>query len=616
MSFWTAEDKVPVEQKKVSVPATHGLNYSPGQKIEFQIPAGLGFIQPKESYLRLDVKLSQPVNSQPSSGGDGRQTRLQLDQHLGGQVLIKDLRVYSGGAGRILLEEYQDYNCLTAVKYDYETNDTIKSKRSLTEGAVVYNPATRSTTGMEQDSLQNLGTNPYWQTPQSASYVSDNSDWDEFESVKCLLPINTGIFQNDKIFPVGMTDGLIVEIILESAERSIKCLDTTSKFRKLWGNPVFLSASQGDPAVGLPNSAPRYPVAVNASAFSQFLIRRDNLMGVNSSVGISNFPFVKGEEIRFINASTGVDNPPTGAVGTTRPRITGIDYVAGTTNAVKVTLNASYRPTNVLTRSDVLYSMSIENSSIDYAPSYEITNCEFIAQQVTMPAGYTSKLSSMMKEGGSMNYDFLSWRNYKISQIASEKVATLRIPLTESRAKSLLCVPTCAQVLSNRDMILGKNGPTENFSRTSTLLAVNGSLSQETYAWYANKSNRMGYVGITDHLQRYQLFYDGKLNPNRKVECDRLTNLASLDQQPLIELEKALVMGGIRPHSMLAFQRNFVIGRALSLQDGVYDARGKDFQLQLEYTGTTSPAFNKLWMCWCGHLRRIEIKGNAIALQT
>ena len=613
MSFWTAEDKVPVEQKKVSVPATHGLNYSPGQKIEFQIPAGLEFIQPKESYLRFDVELQKDPRAD-SDAPPNPITRLQLDQWLGGQVLIKDLRVYSGGAGRILLEEYQDYNCLTAVKYDYETNDTIRSKRALTEGAVCYNPATRSTTGQDQDSLQNLGTNPYWQTPQSASYPDGDDDWNEFEKVKCLLPLNTGIFQNDKIFPVGMTDGLIVEIILEQADKCIKQLDTTLKNRKLWGNPVFLSASQGG-VVGPINSAPQYPSANNASRFDEFYVRRDNLMGVNGSVGISNFPFVVGEEVQFMNASTGVDNPSI-ANGSTRTYISGIEYVGGTINAVKVYLDGFYRPTNAFTRSEVLYSVAAEKAD-NYKPSYLITNCEFIAQQVTMPSGYTSKLASMMKEGGAMNYDFLSWRNYKISQIASEVVATLRIPLTESRAKCLLCVPTDASVYGAAERISCSGTPIENYSRNvHDSDGADDHFDVDDYEHLANHSNRTGYTGIMDHLTQYQLFYDGKLNPNRKVKCDKTTSTFSIDQQPLIELEKALVMGGIRPHSMMAFQKNFVIGRALSLQDGVYDARGKDFQLQLEYLEDDEPEYNKLWMCWCGHLRRIEIKGNAIALQT
>ena len=33
-SFWESKDLIPVAQKKVSVPAEFGLNYSAGQKIQ------------------------------------------------------------------------------------------------------------------------------------------------------------------------------------------------------------------------------------------------------------------------------------------------------------------------------------------------------------------------------------------------------------------------------------------------------------------------------------------------------------------------------------------------------------------------------------------------------
>ena len=56
-NFWTSEDKIPIGQTKISVPAEHGLDYSPGQKIEFQIPSSVNFFQPKESYLKFDVVL-------------------------------------------------------------------------------------------------------------------------------------------------------------------------------------------------------------------------------------------------------------------------------------------------------------------------------------------------------------------------------------------------------------------------------------------------------------------------------------------------------------------------------------------------------------------------------
>jgi hypothetical protein len=588
-NFWTAEDKIPVGQTKISIPAEHGLDYSPGQKIEFHIPSSTNFFQPKESYLKFDVLLSN----------DSNPAFLQLDGQLGGSVLIRDLRVYSGGAGRILLEEYQNYNVLTAVKYDYELNDTIKQKRSLTEGCVYYDEKHRSTTGLAQDTANNLSNNPYFDAPGTTGSAPS------FKKCKCLLPLNTGIFSNDKIFPVGLTDGLIVEIILEDAKSCVRTLDNVMKNRKLLANPIFLSSNgtsdtPGD--VANPNSGPQYPTATNGSSFQTFFVRRDNSMAINASNGARQIPFAIGQRIGFYDVDA--DQEITNASGTdpTYKTITGIAYSTGANvNTVQITLDDKFVPSHALTADCVMIDRSVDSAtSALWKPTYEITNCEFIVQQVTMPAGYTSKLASMMKEGGAMNYDFLSFTNYKTSQIASEKLSTLRVPLTQSRAKSVLAIPTDASVYTQQEIMSGSGTHIDDYDR-------DGQVFQHT-----NRSVRPGLVGITDNLTQYQLFYDGKLNPSRKVKCDRISAKNSVDQQPLIELEKALVMAGIKPHSMMAFRKNFLIGRALSLQDGVYDTRGRDFQLQVEYQQAEEPEYNKLWNVWCAHLRRIVISGNSI----
>ena len=596
-SFWSAEDKIPISQTKVSIPAQHGLQYSPGQKCEFHLPAGIGFFQPKESYLNLSVKISKDATADP--------TRLQLDAETGLQVLLKDVRIYSGGAGRQLLEEYQNYNVLTALKYDYETNDTLRAKRGLTEGATVTSAAARSDHGMEDTQQNNLNENPYFEPlPSSASF---SSAWvnGSYREVKALLPLNTGIFSNDKIFPIAMTEGLVVEIIFEEVRKVFRTLDQTNGNRYLQMNPFFLSAgaTTDTAAPALPNSAPSLPHPHNSSAFQEFFVRRDN--GQGWSGDIKSFPFVVGEEIRFINAETGVDNPSS-SLFEDSPKIERIEYIGGTTNAVKVRLNGSYRPTAAqLSQKDCLYSRAVLDSAT-YAPSYLITNAEFVLQQVEMPAGYTSKLSQMMKSGGSMNYDFISATNYKISQLASERVANLRLPLSQSRAKSVLCIPTDASASGTARLLDCEGTYVTHYSLESTA---------QLRAWNAVGSQRTGLVGCSDQITAYQLFYDGKLNPNRKVQCNKISSKNSIDQQPLIELEKALVMGNIMPYSLKKFRENFCIGRALSLQNGIYDTRGTDFNLQVEYQETTAPTIDKLWMCWCIHLRRIAISGSAIALQ-
>tara|TARA_R110002167_G_scaffold6370_5_gene29534 strand:- start:60 stop:1880 length:1821 start_codon:yes stop_codon:yes gene_type:complete len=602
--FWTSEDKIPIGQTSISVPAEHGLDYDPGQKIEFQIPSSINFFQPKESYLKFDVELSNPSNP----------CFLQLDGQLGGQVLIKDIRIYSGGAGRILLEEFQNYNVLTAVKYDYEINDSEKQKRALTEGCVYYNEVSRSTTGLIQDTANNVSGNPYFKEPGVTGLAP------EFKKCRCLLPLNTGIFSNDKIFPVGLTEGLIVEIILESASKCIRPLDTVLKNRKLMGNPVFLSAGAsvaGGAAVGIPadpNLNPVYPplaATPGTDGFTEFFIRRDNSQGINDDVGGSLFPFAIGQKISFMNINTMVEVTSTTAGAGGAGTIASLAYDNGAArNTVKVTLEGIFSPSVNMTVDTVLIDKSISNATeAGWKPTYKITDCEFVVQQVTMPQGYTAKLSSMMKEGGAMNYDFLSFTNYKTSQIASELVTTLNIPLVQQRAKAILAVPVDAGNYSQRDSMSGEGTEIEYYDR------------QDKTARGQNRSLRSGLVGISDQLTQYQLFYDGRLNPSRKVVCSRISSKTSIDQQPLIELEKALVMAGVKPHSMLNFQKNFLIGRALSLQDGVYDARGRDFQLQLEYQETDAagaavvPAHNKLWNVYCAHLRRIVISGNAISME-
>ena len=74
-------------------------------------------------------------------------------------------------------------------------------------------------------------------------------------------------------------------------------------------------------------------------------------------------------------------------------------------------------------------------------------------------------------------------------------------------------------------------------------------------------------------------------------------------------------MADIEPLSFMKFRENFFIGRALALgRNAVYDARGKDFNLQVEYTGSNPQTKPKLWNNFVSHLRRLEIKNGSLAV--
>ena len=608
-SFWTAEDRIPVSQKKVSIQAENGLSYELGQQINFVIPGSTGFMMPSETYLRMDVKIQYPA-------GSTARTPLMLDGDLGANVLIRDIRISSGGAQNQILEELQNVNVLTALKYDYETNENLRKKRELTEGAVPQSNVARFNQGTTESNLNNVDKNPYFDKSADKKSIEDA----DFKTVKALLTLPTGIFQNDRIFPLGMTDGLRIEIILEDASRCFRTLDNQQKDIRVTANPTFHSINGS-------NSAPSKWVK-NASATS-FFLTRDNGM-----VDLEACPFVIGEKLAFVNPETAFSASAPGD-----SRILGLGGPSGSTLVVTITDivynssagigggNASSGLIEVKFASATnTWSQSASGGPVDIDPSFQVYSCgivessaftprlsidnvELLVQRVEMPAGYVSKMNSMLKAGGAMNYDFLSYTNYKYSQLESDRVVNIRLPIQNSRCKSILAIPTDATPYSARQVLAAE-----------TTYKVNSIFGDTGSGYYAeNKSTRSGLVGIADHASNYQFIYDGKLNPNRKVPLSRMSvntgDNVTINQQCFIENEKALKMAGIDPLSFESFQRNFFIGRALSSSSGVYDARGRDFNLQVEYQEATAPTKAKLWNVWVAHLRRIVVRGDSIALE-
>ena len=667
MSFWSSSDKIPVRQTKVSIPAENGLNFNDGGLIHITVPPTVKFFQPKESYLEWEVD----IDTLPTYP-----TRLQLDPVLGGQVCIKDIRIYSGGAGGVLLEEIQDYNVLTRIKYDYESDDTIRSKRALTEGTTQHSIACRGTRGTFKSDLNNVNCNPYFQPYTYALESAQTGDeiianWgtvggiadDEKkqagpQKVKCLLPLNTGIFSQDKVFPALLTSGLRIEILLESAKACVKQLDTVNINRSSRLGCIFHSINGFDEDLGGGDQ-----MWENGKTTDFIFVKRDNNM-----TDLSNFPLVVGERIHLVRNVVGLDNEADQSelcVASITPDPLVIDEIswepgdeaAGTTTAggywglVKIKLAATatnnsgahiqgYRGDWSIVSGSVQPLLGV-NAPLFTNPSYTISNVNLILQELEMPQGYVRRMMTMMKSGGTINYDFLSATNYKYSQLASDVVANIRLPLSQTRARGILSVPTDASVYTAAQQITGGNGvngqigalgiiPADISTQGTNMTYIvtpsdkeDNARTGEGYGDQTIASVSSGITGCWDYLNQYQWFYNGHLNPSRPIQCGVISRKTSIQQQPLIELEKALAVCGIRPHSFRAYSSNCVLGRALSLQNGTYNTVGKDFNLQVEYTDPNSgtaldaltPDKNKLWHNFVHHIRRIVIKNTDIALQ-
>ena len=589
--FFTSSDKIKVGQTEVSIPSENGLNYNAGGRIELYVPPTSKFIDLSQSKLKMDVTLSVPA----TTATNGVQ-RVQLDAETGLHSLIRSVRLFSGRK-TVLLEELEGYDILTALRYDYETNESLKSKRALGEGATSYDPASRGTIGTTKTVQGNCFSNPYFTkvdgNPTLSTSFTDETDYD-LQKVKGELHLNTGLFRNEAVFPALLTDGLFIEILLQDNKKVFRSLDSTNRYRRLRLNPVYHSINGSDNARATSGSFANVGASANASS-DTFYFTHDN-----NQTSVATFPFVVGEKVTFVsddNASvngsvariTQIEQATGAAFGISKTKITLSEKIQNTTGETWTGAGTQYH----------LMSFNADSGDIsDYVATYQVSNVEMIVRQISVPDGYEQSMMAMMKEGGTINYDYRSFTNYRYSQLQGDNVANIRLPLIESRATSILCVPTDATQYSTKQLL-----------SASTTYLVN-----EASDDLVNRTQRSAIVGICDGLQEYQFIYDGKINPNRKVDTSKIAAKNSVSQYWTIEAEKALAMADIEPMSFLGFQDNFFIGRALALgKNAVYDTRGKDFVLQVEYTDGANPQTKpKLWNNFVSHLRRLEIKNGGL----
>jgi len=603
MSFWIAEDKVPIEQTQTAIAATNGLNYSPGQVIHIDVPPTSKYFKPKDCFLQWDVKLSVDTAQ--------NHTRLQLDAEIGAQSLIRNLRIYtSPESGGVLLEEIQDYNTMVAVKYSYDTDDSKKNLRAINgEGSTAHKRITQGTKGTVKSQCADITTNPYFKSSRFSNDETNASDQNKLNTVfnndtdrltaKCCLPIHSGIFSSERVWPNVLT-GLRLEIELEQADVCVRQLESVLLNQKLALNPVFDSVNGS-------NDGGKNEIATGDDVTTFYITT------ANSQVYPYQCPFVVGEYINFSSpegAAQAEWNRKSSGEGDT-PQIKSITFdESASDNEGLVVIELEHEMTltsaSTIQKGWALFSsemgphVSTGSHAITTAPqvSYLLSNPELIISELDIGQAQENMMMKSMKEGGVMVMDILSVQNYKYSQLKSDIVANIRLPLDFSRARSIVCVPTDSTSYSTFQRVTG-----------STTYQVGDVESPNV----TTKSTRTGLVGISDNLTNYQFLYDGKLQPSRAVSTKKISGKTSIDAQPLIETEKALVQADIECRSFAQFNENFLICRALSLNSGVYDCRGLDFNLQVNYQGT-APLKNKLWKNFVWHLRRISIKGDTVSV--
>jgi len=583
--YWSADDSVKVGETKISIPSENGLNYSPGQKVQLYVDPSTKFMDGRESYLEFNVKLALPSGKAP--------TRLQLDKCT--STLLRNIRIYDGTRGN-LLEELSSYDSYVSVKYDYDKDKNSENLRALQEGCSVHQPFNRGTLGTTQTAMANTLTNPFFKktTGNQSTTFSD----DDFLTAKITLPLHTGIFANSEtIFPLMMTQGLYIEIDLNDADNVIKQLDSVLRDRRTALNPVFHSL----------NGSSTPDDWNNGSAATTFYVDTDN--SLDGGDRVSKFPFVCGETFKFCRS----DNNGSGSTFSGTLTISEINLSTaanGSNGLIEVVVDASTTNNTgvAIDENYVMYSTAVADET-SYDATYTVSDVNLVVSQVHLDPAYERGMIQKVKEGKAIEFDIMSLTNYKHSILSTDRQTTFQIFSQNSRAKSLLVVPTDSTVYTSAQKISGSG--TYVIKGTSFSNACETTKDPDDICL---TNNRTAYTGVVDELTSIQYTINGKRVPSREISTKKIATKSSLDAFHLYELEKTLDNSGIAPKSFSAFMDNFVFGRGFSAggQGGVMDLRSADLSVVLKYLGTTAPTVGKLFNSYIFHLKRLIVRDGGV----
>tara|TARA_R100001509_G_scaffold71264_1_gene39764 strand:+ start:1556 stop:3253 length:1698 start_codon:yes stop_codon:yes gene_type:complete len=561
MSFWKSNiisadgkqvNQIPVEQTSQSVRSDNSREYEAGQVIRLDIPSTVGMINPEECYLSFDVLIQ-------GTGADT--TRLSLDPKIGAHSLIRDLKIYSLGDSNQLLEEITNYNHYVSIKYDYSSSDSKDGFNAIQNGAVFPDPLFNqdTDTSIYQYDNNNFATNPYYKSDLTADEKTEADNKTVYTPAKVNLKLESGLFQSMKALPVNLMQGLRLEITLE---------DNSKVFRNLSAvNPNVDKLK----AKGLINGSAYTASTANASDYEY------TLKNTNGNLNAGQVALVPGEKVNFFKHTDGTK-------GLTADAEIDVIKKDGTNIKIKMKADSTISASGITADGFSLYSVSADDAG--FKPTYKVSNVDFYIQTLTTTSQQMASIEQGMKEGGTLVYDFLAVQNYKYSQVASDIVLNMRLPISNSRCKAILCQPTDATIYS-------------------TGARVNGNL---TYQITANNYSVNPFEGIWDNAQDYQFYYE-KLQPNRKIDVSKTKT--AVQAQHLIELEKALDNAHIPVTSFKKFRDNFVIGRAFGVnENAVYDPRNKDFSVQVNYS--SAPSKPHLWNNFVVHIKSIEISKDGV----
>lgn len=247
-----------VSSKSSVVPSDHQQDYNDGDTIRFDVPSFMGFIDPRQSYLKMDVQ----INSE-----EGRMT---LNRKCGVQSVINNLRIYDG-TNTTQLENIENYAELTQKTQHYSKNESITHKRELTEA-------------LETGALENAYFFDTYEPTATITSATGNNN-----KVQVAMALNSGVLGGDKVFPVVLTQGLKIEIDLNDAKKCVQIIPSGTEEAPVLNHTATAVGTATCDIAGTVDKCPfvvgQHLILVNDSVATKDIIDLGPLISITHNAG-------------------------------------------------------------------------------------------------------------------------------------------------------------------------------------------------------------------------------------------------------------------------------------------------------------------------------------------
>jgi len=499
-----------------------------GDQIRMLLPSFLGFVDPRSTYLRSVIQVT-----------GGRGTIVPEPEAGGIHSLFRNVLIRSGDNG-CTIESLEDYNAQCGAIKPFTEQSSIEHKRALFEGVQSIPTKVNSLYYGAADSLVGSSSS----APVKTERVRNKAE--------TYIQLESGLFKGGQIIPVGLMDGLRLQIDTEDASRGMRLLSFDGCRVGDTGASVY--GERIRPSVDIADTDfARTGTAGLGQQFFAMTTTRDiigttqegNPFDIGDILYVSlddgSYEDKLGLIIGFYLATgnkLGVLFVPQRNTGVAMPNA----YTAASATVFVQPSDRVIKHTGIIGESDLGNTGSFSLA----APTYTLSDIEMLAETVQPPDAYISGMTKKAMTEGGVSMDILSSELHRFNQTNAQGITQIQIPTLAKRAKSLIVQPL---VSANY----------RNFEASSL-------------------------TGVPDSARDYQFQFGSHLVPTRKASLQRYSQSpAKVEPLHITEVQKSLINISRPVFSLQNVDKHFLIARAFSRYGQVSDLSDETISLRVDY---------------------------------